>query len=132
MCRAKSIDGESIKELIIRDDQLLFFFDQVIGIMAIEIVGGVYCPLSPRDSLHRLHSLLAQTHSSSILVHHLTKTNFQDGTILINIDSIVANDQIDNTVDVNQLTNIHKTPDDNAYIIFTSGSTGTPKAVSII
>ena len=100
--------------------------------MAIEMVGGMYCPLSPRDSRHRLHSLLVQTHSSSILVHHLTKTNFPDGTILINIDSIVANDQIDNTVDVNQLTNIHKTPDDNAYIIFTSGSTGTPKAVSII
>ena len=24
--------------------------------MAIEMVGGVYCPLSPRDPQHRLHS----------------------------------------------------------------------------
>ena len=130
MCRAKSIDGKSMKELIIRDDQLLFFFDQVIGIMAIEIVGGVYCPLSPRDPPHRLHSLLEQTHSSFILVHHLTKTKFQDSTISINIDSILANDQVDNNEDVDQLISIEKTPNDIAYIIFTSGSTGTPKAVS--
>ena len=100
--------------------------------MAIEMVGGVYCPLSPRDPPHRLDSLLTQTHSSFVLVHHLTKTKFQDGTILINIDSILGNDQINKINNVDQLTSIHKTPDDIAYIIFTSGSTGTPKAVSII
>ena len=98
--------------------------------MGIEIIGGVYCPLSSRDPPHRLHSLLTQIQSSSILVHHLTKTKFQHHIILINIDSIVANDQMDNNDDVYQLTGMHKTPDDIAYIIFTSGSTGIPKAVS--
>ncbi|CAF5022259.1 unnamed protein product, partial [Rotaria sp. Silwood1] len=29
----------------------------VIGMMAIVMAGGVYCPLSPRDPEHRLHAL---------------------------------------------------------------------------
>ena len=97
--------------------------------MAIEMVGGVYCPLSPRDPQQRLHSLLEQTQSSHILVHHLTKNKFRHHTISINIDSILAKDEIDNNDDVDRLTNIDKTPNDMAYIIFTSGSTGTPKVV---
>ncbi|CAF4379848.1 unnamed protein product, partial [Rotaria sordida] len=36
---------------------------KVIGVMAIEMAGGVYCPLSPRDPRHRLHALLQQTQS---------------------------------------------------------------------
>ena len=98
--------------------------------MAIEMGGGVYCPLSPRDPHQRLHSLLEQTKSSYILVHYLTKSKFHHHTISINIDSILANDDIENNDDVDRLTNINKTPDAMAYVIFTSGSTGTPKAVS--
>ena len=45
--------------------------------MAIEMVGGVYCPLSPRDPQHRLHALVQQTQSRLVLVHWLTKTKFQ-------------------------------------------------------
>ena len=98
--------------------------------MAIEMIGGVYCPLSPRDPQQRLHSLLEQTQSSHILVHHWTKSKFPHHTVSIDIDSILANDEIDNNEDVDRLTNIDKTPDDMAYVIFTSGSTGIPKAVS--
>ena len=99
--------------------------------MAIEMAGGVYCPLSSRDPQQRLYSLLEQTKSCYILVHHLTKNKFHHHTISINIDSIVANDEIDNNEDVDRLTNIDKTPNDMAYVIFTSGSTGVPKAVCI-
>ncbi|UJR29563.1 hypothetical protein I4U23_010780 [Adineta vaga] len=38
----------------------------VIGIMAIEMTGSAYCPLSPRDPHHRLQSLAKQTHSRLI------------------------------------------------------------------
>ena len=31
--------------------------------LAIEMAGGVYCPLSPQDPQHRLQSLLEQTQS---------------------------------------------------------------------
>ena len=97
--------------------------------MAIEMTGGVYCPLSPRDPQQRLHSLLEQTQSSCVLVHHLTKTKFHHTIISINIDSIVITDEINNNNDVDRWTSVDKASTDVAYIIFTSGSTGTPKAV---
>ncbi|CAF4165837.1 unnamed protein product, partial [Rotaria sordida] len=59
----------------------------VIGMMAIEMAGGVYCPLSPRDPQHRLHGLVEQTHSRLVLVHHLTKNKFNDSIISLDIDS---------------------------------------------
>ena len=98
--------------------------------MAIEMIGGVYCPLSPRDPQHRLHSLIQQTHSHVVLLHHLTKTKFNDIIISLDIDSIVSTKGVQSDVDVNQLSNVIITPGRIAYIIFTSGSTGTPKAVS--
>ncbi len=100
--------------------------------MAIEMVAGVYCPLSPRDPQHRLHTLVRQTQSRLILVHPLTKAKFQNDFILVDIDLLLINNN--NTAksdsDVNQLSNVSVTSDDIAYIIFTSGSTGIPKAVS--
>ncbi len=100
--------------------------------MAIEMAGGVYCPLSPRDPQHRLHALVEQTQSRLVLVHWLTKTKFQDESILIDIDKVlINNNDVESDVDINQLSSVLVTSNDIAYIIFTSGSTGTPKAVSI-
>jgi non-ribosomal peptide synthetase component F len=98
--------------------------------LAIEMGGGVYCPLSPQDPQHRLQSLLEQTQSRSFLVHHLTKNKFQMTNISTNIDSILVNNDIEINDDINLLTSVSITLDNIAYIIFTSGSTGTPKAVS--
>ncbi len=99
--------------------------------MAIEMVGGVYCPLSPRDPEHRLYALLQQTQSRLVLVHWLTKTKFQDESILIDIDKVlINNNDVESDVDINRLSSVLVTSNDIAYIIFTSGSTGIPKAVS--
>jgi surfactin family lipopeptide synthetase C len=98
--------------------------------MAIEMIGGVYCPLSPRDPPHRLHALVQQTQSRLVLVHHLTKIKFQDNVITIDIDSVLVTNAVESNTDIDRLSNVAVTPDDIAYIIFTSGSTGTPKAVS--
>ena len=98
--------------------------------MAIEILGSVYCPLSPRDPQQRLYTLLQQTRTRVVLVHNLTKTKFQDDIISIDIDSVVINNEIESNIDIHQLSIVIVTPEDIAYIIFTSGSTGTPKAVS--
>ena len=97
--------------------------------MAIEMVGGVYCPLSSRDPQHRLQTLLQETKGRLVLVHCLTKTKFSDDTISLDIDSILSKHNTDSEVDVNRLSNVIVTPDNIAYIIFTSGSTGSPKAV---
>ncbi len=98
--------------------------------MAIEMAGGIYCPFSPRDPLHRLHALLQQTQSRVVLTHFLTKTKFNDGIILLDIDLVIIDNNVQCDTDIDRLSNVVMTPDNVAYVIFTSGSTGTPKAVS--
>jgi non-ribosomal peptide synthetase component F len=98
--------------------------------LAIEMAGGVYCPLSPRDPQHRLQLLLEQSQSRSVLVHHLTRTKFQMNVISTNIDLVLATSGIQSDNDVDLLATVLAAPNHIAYIIFTSGSTGTPKAVS--
>jgi non-ribosomal peptide synthetase component F len=100
--------------------------------LAIEMSGGIYCPLSPRDPEHRLHALVQQTQSRLVLIHYLTKIKFNQDFISLNVDSILTNSDMANNVDIDRLSSVIVTPDDIAYIIFTSGSTGIPKAVSII
>ena len=97
--------------------------------MAIEMIGAVYCPLSPRDPQHRLYALLQQTQSHLVLTHYLTKTKFNDNIISLDIDLILTGNDVVSDVDVDLLSNIIVTPKCIAYIIFTSGSTGIPKAV---
>ncbi|CAF1063367.1 unnamed protein product [Adineta steineri] len=103
----------------------------VIGIMAIEMAGGVYCPLSPRDPQHRLHTLMEQTQSRLVLVHHQTKGKFIYNDILLDIDSVFTDKGQEEKIDVDRLSDVLMTPDSTAYIIFTSGSTGTPKAAQV-
>jgi non-ribosomal peptide synthetase component F len=98
--------------------------------LAIEMAGGAYCPLSPQDPQHRLQSLLEQTQSCFLLVHYLTKNKFQMDSISTNIDLVLLNNDVESDDDVNLLATVLMTSNDIAYIIFTSGSTGTPKAVS--
>ncbi|CAF4139461.1 unnamed protein product, partial [Adineta steineri] len=100
----------------------------VIGIMGIEMAGGVYCPLSPRDPKHRLHALIQQTQSCLVLVHHLTKTQFDQDVVSLDTDSVLRSHAAECVIDLNRLSTVATVSDDVAYIIFTSGSTGTPKA----
>ena len=98
--------------------------------MAIEMVGGVYCPLSPRDPQHRLYALVQQTQSRLVLVHCLTKVKFHYSIDSVNVDTVLTENYIENDDDISRLSDVIITPENIAYIIFTSGSTGTPKAVS--
>ncbi|CAF1090177.1 unnamed protein product [Adineta steineri] len=119
------VPGEIICECVDRS------LSMVIGIMAIEMAGGVYCPLSPRDPQHRLRALTEQSQSRLVIVHWLTKTKFNNDNLWIDIQSILFNNDVKNDVDVDRLSSITVMPNDIAYIIFTSGSTGTPKAVQV-
>ncbi|CAF1138974.1 unnamed protein product [Adineta steineri] len=105
----------------------------IIGIMAIEMSGSVYCPLSPRDPQNRLYTLIEQTQSRIVLIHWLTRAKFHDNDIvLIDIHSIVANHDSKGDADIDRLSNVRVTSNDIAYLIFTSGSTGIPKAVRVL
>jgi non-ribosomal peptide synthetase component F len=98
--------------------------------LAIEMAGGVYCPLSPRDPQHRLQSLLKQAHGRFVLVHYLTKTKFENHIISFDTDLILTESNPESDFNVNRLSNVIVTSENIGYIIFTSGSTGVPKAVS--
>ncbi|CAF0817778.1 unnamed protein product [Adineta steineri] len=100
----------------------------VIGIMGIEMAGGVYCPLSPRDPQHRLHALTQQTQSRLVLVHHFTINKLNDNIISVNTDLVCTDNYLKCDTDVDQLSSVNVTSDNIAYITFTSGSTGVPKA----
>jgi non-ribosomal peptide synthetase component F len=95
--------------------------------LAIEMSGNVYCPLSPRDPEHRLHALVQQTQSCLVLVHSLTRPKFNHHIVSCDVDLILSN--INMMLNVDQLSNVLVSPNNIAYTIFTSGSTGTPKAV---
>jgi long-subunit acyl-CoA synthetase (AMP-forming) len=56
---------------------------------------------------------------------------FNDSIPLMDIDSMLINNNSVIDIDVNQLSDVQVSLDSIAYIIFTSGSTGTPKGVSI-
>ncbi|CAF3842780.1 unnamed protein product [Adineta steineri] len=103
----------------------------VIGIVGIEMAGGVYCPLSPRDPQHRLHALIQQTQSRLVLVHHLTKIKFDHDIVSLDIDSILNVSNMNSDMNYSCLSNVIVKGKDVAYVIFTSGSTGTPKAVQV-
>ncbi|CAF3720968.1 unnamed protein product [Adineta steineri] len=116
------IPGEIVCQCVERS------LSMVIGIMAIEMAGSVYCPLSPRDPQHRLYALTEQTQSPLVLVHWLTRKQFDDYIPTFDISSAMVNKDVDGSVDMDQLSNVIVRPDNIAYIIFTSGSTGAPKA----
>ncbi|CAF3976110.1 unnamed protein product, partial [Adineta steineri] len=118
------IPGEIVCQCVERS------LSMVIGIMGIEMAGGVYCPLSPRDPQHRLYTLIQQTRSRLVLVQWLTKMKFNNDILLIDIQSMLLNNEAKNDVNVDQLSSITVTPNNIAYIIFTSGSTGIPKAIA--
>jgi non-ribosomal peptide synthetase component F len=99
--------------------------------MSIEMAGGVYCPLPPRDPKQRLHALVEQTQSRLILVHWMTRDKFKVDDVTIDIDAAVNADKIINDDELHLLSSLTVTHDSIAYVIFTSGSTGTPKAVSL-
>ncbi|CAF4378332.1 unnamed protein product, partial [Adineta steineri] len=103
----------------------------VIGIMAIEMTGSVYCPLSPRDPQHRLHALVQQTQSHLVLVHWLTRNKFDEDIISFDIGSVLTYQHVISDIDADRLSNVTVTVDDIAYIIFTSGSTGIPKPAQL-
>ncbi len=97
--------------------------------LAIQMAGGVYCPLSPQDPQHRLHALMQQTQSQLVLVHHSIKTKFDHDIMSVYIDIVLIKNNVNICVDIGALSSTIVSPNNVAYIIFTSGSTGMPKAV---
>ena len=98
--------------------------------MAIEMAGGVYCPLSPRDPEERLLRMAEQCVSRVLIVHGSSKKMLNDRFALCDLKSWMPKESLENALDVNPLSQVLVGADDTTYTIFTSGSTGLPKGVS--
>ncbi|CAF1682357.1 unnamed protein product, partial [Adineta ricciae] len=103
----------------------------VIGIMAIEMVGGVYCPLSPRDPDQRLHALVQQNRSRIVLTHWLTVNRFGNKIVTCRNEAMLDCEAESSDMITQRISNVPITPSHISYVIFTSGSTGIPKAVQV-
>ncbi|UJR22118.1 hypothetical protein I4U23_025182 [Adineta vaga] len=103
----------------------------VIGILAIVMVGGSYCPLSPQDPPQRLKALVNQIHSRLVIIHPTTTAMFELNTMTVNIDTAMHFNESCNEAKVQQLSDIPITAENIVFTIFTSGSTGIPKAVQV-
>ena len=126
------VDEHGVKEGDIICQCVERSISMVIGMMAIQLCGAVYCPLSPRDPLLRLQTLVKQTQCQLVLMHDLTENKFDLQSTTVNIDVVINMDQsMTNEINVDRLSNVMISGESIAYIIFTSGSTGTPKAVSV-
>src|SRR5690242_6717038 len=98
--------------------------------MAIEIVGAVYCPLSPQDPTQRLWTLVKETQTRCVLIDDWSRHKFDTDLYIVNIQETLNIENILIKNDLDRLSDIIVTSDSIAYVIFTSGSTGIPKAVS--
>ena len=94
------------------------------------MVGGAYCPLSPKDPPQRLKALVHQTHSRLTLIHFITKPLFDTDTATVDIETVNNFNDWCIKIDMQQLSNLPITTEHIVFTIFTSGSTGIPKAVS--
>lgn len=96
---------------------------QVIGLLAILKIGGVYVPLDPQLAAQRMEYIVGDTDCRWILtVSHLSDDVKGVGTPVM-LDQLTLGSQSFTSVDVD--------PAQLAYLIYTSGSTGEPKGVGI-
>ncbi|CAF1420124.1 unnamed protein product [Adineta steineri] len=103
----------------------------VIGMMVIEMIGCMYCPLSPQDPQHRLHALVEQTQNRVLLTHYLTKRKFHDNIVSLDVDTVLLENGMEIYANLDRLSSVIVVADNIAYVIFTSGSTGIPKAAQV-
>jgi amino acid adenylation domain-containing protein len=102
--------------------------EMIIGIIAISIKGGVYCPFHPKDPLQRLQFIQETTQSSFILTTTEYIDFVQNIKNITHVYSISLSQLNTKEEDINIITSL---PEDIVYLISTSGTTGYPKLVSI-
>jgi hypothetical protein len=105
--------------------------EMIIGMVAIQLLGAVYCPVHPEDPEDRIAYVVKNVNAKCILTMDVYKELVQLVSIDAKILVMFFNQADDLTSD--WLLDVHKTRElrSPAYIITTSGSTGKPKSLQI-
>ncbi|MCT4687859.1 amino acid adenylation domain-containing protein [Vallitalea sp.] len=96
---------------------------QVASVLGILNIGGIYIPISNKQPVSRIESIIQQSSSDIILMTSLLNIKLDNNYKVIEVDKLVYKDQ--------EIERYAGNSDNTAYIIFTSGSTGVPKGVTI-
>jgi amino acid adenylation domain-containing protein len=97
--------------------------EMVVGMIAIIMVGGVYCPIHPEEPIERIKIIISTNHVGLLI----TTSNYNKLLNLFDIEKL----NIDITNDIYTDVVLNTNVDNIAYIIHTSGTTGQPKAIQI-
>ncbi|WP_273320839.1 amino acid adenylation domain-containing protein [Vallitalea guaymasensis] len=96
---------------------------QVASVLGILNIGGIYVPISNKQPVSRIGTIIEQSSSDIVLMTSSSNIEIEDNYKVIEVDKLVPKNQ-----EVERYTG---DSDNIAYIIFTSGSTGVPKGVTI-
>ncbi len=96
---------------------------QIISVLAVHAVGGVYVPISVTQPLARKKKILTKAAIKFVLTEENYEFSEELGVKCLDPMKASSYPELSETIKVN--------PDSPAYIIFTSGSTGEPKGVEI-
>lgn len=88
--------------------------------------GNAYIPLDPSFPKDRLEYIIEHSEVKQVISTQDLKQNLNLESEIIDIDSILNEETILDSVDLNEAS-----ATETAYIIYTSGSTGNPKGVAI-
>jgi amino acid adenylation domain-containing protein len=107
--------------------------EMMIGIVAISIKGGVYCPFHPKDPLQRLQFIQETTNSFVILTTNELVEFVQNIKNVYQVYSFEYKKEENYLLreEVITMNCENYLPEDLVYLISTSGTTGKPKLVSI-
>jgi hypothetical protein len=112
------IEGDVVIQCLERSVEMVF------GMIAIIMIGGVYCPIHPEEPIERIKTLIEKTGSRIVTTMKEYQTMLQECSIeLCILDDI----ELTNEYDIKLNSNIKSV----AYMMTTSGSTGVPKIMSI-
>lgn len=98
--------------------------DMIVGMVAIQLIGAVYCPCHPSDPIDRTLAVIKNVEAKYVL------TNSKYYKKNLGIFNIINIDLIDKTS--NSAVFVPSSQeDDPCYMVTTSGSTGKPKTLQI-
>lgn len=96
---------------------------QVASVLGILNIGGIYIPISNKQPVSRIESIIEQSSSDIILMTSSSNIKLDDKYEIIQVDELEDREE--------KIESYAGNSDNTAYIIFTSGSTGVPKGVTI-